>query len=129
MRYVCTPPMFPNYFSALEKAEQPFSQLLYKAATTEFTVTVSVCFIRAAESCVSDLFLPSTVFARKGGGHLRINEGVSIPMSRKKNVNIFEQRLFSIVGDYGLNLVAALLAFTRANEINWAGLEPLDWYL
>lgn len=88
MLCVLTPLMFAYFSGAFGIDGQPFSRLLRKTTITEFTVMSFVCFIRAAEVSVPELFLPSRLRALQNEGSICANERVLIPLSRKIKVTL-----------------------------------------
>lgn len=86
----CVPtlPTFAYYPGAFGNGCQLFSWLLCKTAITKSTVMLFVCFIRAAEFGVPDLFLPTRFRALQEKGCVRKNEKDLILLSRKMKANI-----------------------------------------
>lgn len=113
---VPTPPMCACYSGVPANVNHPFGQLLRKTAITMLAVMSFVCFIRAAEFGVPDLFLPSRFRAVRAGGRLCANERVLIPPSSKIEAKIMELGLLKIISDCEVDLVLALLTFSRTSE-------------
>lgn len=72
-----------------------------------------VCFIRAAEFGVSDLFLPNRHRALRDKGHLRAIKTVLIGLPRKVKADFMERSLLTIVGDCEVDPISWLLVSAR----------------
>lgn len=86
-------------------------------------------FIRAAKLGVSNLFLPSLYRALRDEGRLRVNEEVLISLLCMMTANILDGELLTIISSRDANHVAALLAFTRAHEMDCSDSEAVSWFL
>lgn len=102
--------MFAYYSAAFGSGGQLFSRVLCKKAATEIMKMLFVCFVRAAEFGVTDLFLPSMFQALGSERHLRANEGILIPFSRKINSKTMKQGLLTMISGREADQASALLA-------------------
>lgn len=73
--YVPTPARLAYYSGAFGSGGKLFSRLLCKTATTKFTVSLSVCFFRAAEFSVPISILPSRFRVQRDECRFHANKG------------------------------------------------------
>lgn len=101
--------MFAHYSGVFESCGKPVSRLLRETAVMEFTVISFVCFIRAAEFGVPDLFFPSRFCALQEEGCLLASEkNLSLP-SCKVKANITGWSLLTMISDCEVYPVLTLL--------------------
>lgn len=77
MLCVRAPPMFAYYSGAFDNGGQPSSWMLRETAINRSTVMPFVCFVRAAEFGVPDLFPPNMFCALRDESRLCTEEKCS----------------------------------------------------
>lgn len=85
--------MFAFYFGAFGIEKQLFYRLRRKAATTDFTVMLFGCSLRAAETDVFNWFLPCLFCALRDKGCLCTGGKLLIPLPRKIKAIVLERKL------------------------------------
>lgn len=127
---LCVPslPMFAYFLGAPGNYVLPSRQLLCEIAITEFTVMLFVCFARAAEFGVLDLFLRNRFWMQLEGGRLRSNKGNFNMPSNEKKTNIVKRGILTKISSFEVGFVLPLLCYRRMNEIDWSNSNALGSY-
>lgn len=123
MSCVPSPPMFVYYFSAFSDSALCFGHLLLETAMTAFTFMLFICFIQIAEYGVAHLFMPARFWALTEGGRLCANEGALVSLSRETRAIVLERGLSRLISNCAEEQVAAISAFARVGETDWAALD------
>lgn len=110
--------MFAYSSDSSDCSGQPFSPLLCKTAITRATVMLLVCFVRAAEFGALGLFLPSKFHVLQNDCCHRANKVIHILLSREIKADIVDESLLTMISNCEVDLVSALLAHARMNEID-----------
>lgn len=86
-----------------------------------------VCFFRAAEFGVPDLFLPSRPRALQDEGRLCVNEKVPILLSLEMKTSFMDRGLLTRTNHYEVGSLSALLGYTWINEFDLLDSKALSW--
>lgn len=115
---VLLPQLFVYCSSAFCDNAQRFGYLLLETAIMELTIMSFVRLIQATEYGVAKLFMPARRWTLIENGRLCANEGVSVPLPSKIRANILKRGITRVLNDCAVDLIAAILAFPRAGEID-----------
>lgn len=118
--YVPSSPMLAYYSNAFDGDAQRFGYCILKKAITKFTMMCFVCFDQAAGYGAVDLFWPACLRALAEEGRLRVNQEPFVSLPFETNANILKRGLLRTISKCVADLGAAILAFARAREIDWA---------
>lgn len=126
---VPSPPMSASCFSAFGNNASRFGHLLLETAMTKFMIVLSVCFVKATEYGVAELYMHARHPSLVKCGSLRANKGLLVPHSSKMRASVLNLRLFRLTGVCAVDPMPAILAFARPGEINWTAPDCVGRFL
>lgn len=94
-----------------------FGHLLLETVILEFTDTLFVYFIQAAEYGVANFRMAAHLWTLAEVGRLRANEEVPVPFPIKMRADVLKRGLSRRYSNCAVDLVAVVLAFAHAGKI------------
>lgn len=121
--------MFALYSRTFAENAKWLHYILLETVATEFTIMSFVCFIRAVKYRAASFFPSARLRVLTEYGRTRGNVEVLTSLLCKMKASILKPGLLRITSNCAVDLVALILAFTRAAEIDWMVRDCLGGFL